>query len=231
MSRPIVVITGASRGIGAAITAELEDTYRLILVGRDREALHTVSQRCSDAQVELCDLSNPLEIKELARRVGDVDVLINNAGMEAFGDLADLTWTEWQQAFALNVFAVAELTAQLLPGLRRQKGQVLMMNSGAGRFSGAGMGIYAGTKHALHALTVAVREEERGTVRVTAIHPGRVDTPMQRRMRTGSTYHPHEHVAPESIARAVRFAIEATDECTVEEISVRPVVKTASGAQ
>ncbi|OKL50104.1 short chain dehydrogenase [Boudabousia marimammalium] len=228
-SRPVAVITGASRGIGAAIALELSPTYQLVLLGRDEDALRSVAQKCEYAQYHCLDITHPQQLAELAGTLQRVDVLVNNAGVAHFSPVVDTTWENWQSSFTVNVFAVAQLTALLLPQLRSSHGDIIMINSGAGKFSGPGMAVYAGTKHALHALTVALREEERGKVRVTAIHPGRVDTDMQRALQAGKAYDKSEHVSVQSIAKAVHFALEATDECTVEEINVRPVVKQVHG--
>ena len=103
-----------------------------------------------------------------------------------------------------------------------------MINSGSGLHRpGPRTGVYAASKYALRALTDALREEERGAVRVTTVYPGRVNTDMQvnRQHQMGREYDPDEHLRPESIAAAVRMALEASSEAMVEDVSVRPVVK------
>ena len=122
-----------------------------------------------------------------------------------------------------------DLIRQLLPKLRATHGDIVAINSGSGHRSRPGSAPYCASKFALRAITDALREEERGVVRVTSVHPGRVDTDMQREIQAEKGMAPEDYdgaiyVQPESIAAAVRTAIDATPECTVEEIRVRPVI-------
>lgn len=215
---PIALVTGGSRGIGAAIAEELSLTHQVI--------------RWSSADVDLAD---PAAIARAVAALRDphtggplntLDVLIHSAGVAWEAPLMDTSWQGWEQIYRVNVFGVAELTRLLLPALRAAHGTVVAVNSGSGFHSGAGMSQYSGTKFALRALTDALRAEERGVVRVTSIHPGRTDTDMQvalQSSRGNTTYDATRYVRPESIAAAVRLAVDATSEAMVEEISVRPV--------
>ena len=129
----------------------------------------------------------------------------------------------------LNVVAQVDLIRQLLPKLRATHGDIVAINSGSGHRSRPGSAPYCASKFALRAITDALREEERGVVRVTSVHPGRVDTDMQREIQAEKGMAPEDYdgaiyVQPESIAAAVRTAIDAKPECTVEEIRVRPVI-------
>ena len=94
-------------------------------------------------------------------------------------------------------------------------------------FSSPGGGVYAGSKFALRALTDALREEMRGKVRVCSIHPGRTDTDMQRELQAAmgnEHYDGARYVAPESVAAAVRLAVDTPDNATIEQLSIRPSV-------
>ncbi|OKL47630.1 short chain dehydrogenase [Boudabousia liubingyangii] len=219
-----VVITGATKGIGLAMVKELASDYALILVARDEEALADLCATLPQARYIAADLTQRGTPARIAAQVDTLDVLINNAGIDSVSRVDEGTWDEWNQVLTLNVTAPAMLTQALLPKLRKAQGQVIMVNSGAGRFSGPYLGLYSASKHALDALTKALRAEERPTVRVSAIHPGRVDTPMQERMYqvSGKPYDAEEHLRPESVAKAARWIIEATEDACVEEVHVRP---------
>ena len=133
----------------------------------------------------------------------------------------------WREVFETNVFAVADLTRLLLPALEATRGIVVAINSGAGFFSSPGGRVYAGSKFALRALTDALREEMRGKVRVCSIHPGRTDTDMQRELQAAmgnEHYDGARYVAPESVAAAVRLAVDTPDNATIEQLSIRPSV-------
>lgn len=216
-NRPLALVTGGSRGIGAAIVEDLSRTHRVI--------------SWSSADV---DLSDPASIARAVKRLQDgepdglgrLDVLVHSAGLAAESTVGETGWERWQEMFAVNVFGVAELTRLLLPALRAARGTVVAINSGSGFRSGAAQGPYSGTKFALRAVTDALREEERGRVRVSSVHPGRVDTDMQVSLQQGRgniDYDGTRYVAPASVAAAVRLAVDTTDEAIIEEVSVRPV--------
>ena len=159
-----------------------------------------------------------------------LDALINSAGVSATspGDIGSQPRDEWRRVLEINVIAVADLTRLVLPLLRASHGDVIMINSGSGFLrTPASGGVYAASKYALRALTHALREEERGVVRVTSIHPGRVDTDMQVELQAqaGRPYNAADHLRPQSVAVTVRAALEASPDAMIEELSVRPVFR------
>ena len=163
-------------------------------------------------------------------QLDSLDVLVNSAGVSAAspGETAAQTREEWRRVLEINVVAAADLTRLVLPLLRTSHGDIVMINSGSGFLrTPAGGGVYAASKYALRALTHALREEERGVVRVTSIHPGRVDTDMQVELQAqaGRPYDASEHLRPQSVAVTVRAALEASPEAMIEELSVRPVFR------
>lgn len=208
---PVALVTGGSRGIGAAVVADLARTHRVI------------SWSSADA-----DLADPASIAAAVEKEGldRLDVLVHSAGLAWDAPVADTYWDGWERMFRVNVFGVAELTRLLLPALRAAHGTLVTINSGSGHRSAPTMAQYCGTKFALRAFTDALREEERGHVRVSSVHPGRVDTEMQVALQEGrgnTDYDGSRYVRPESIAAAVRLAVDATEEAIVEEVTVRPV--------
>ena len=98
------------------------------------------------------------------------------------------------------------------------------MNSGAGLHTWPEQALYCASKQGLTALAEALREEERGSVRVTTIYPGRVDTPMQRRIQKskGARYRAKDHMAATSVAAAVRLAVDTALDASIEDLSIRP---------
>ena len=211
---PVALVTGGSRGIGAAVVTDLARTHRVI------------SWSSSDA-----DLSDPASIADAVDRLRNeglerLDVLVHSAGLAWDTPVESTDWEGWERMFRVNVFGVAELTRLLLPALRAAGGTLVTINSGSGHRSAPTMSQYCGTKFALRAFTDALREEERGRVRVSSVHPGRVDTEMQVALQEGrgnTDYDGSLYVRPESVAAAVRFAVDTTEESIIEEITVRPV--------
>lgn len=222
---PVALITGASRGIGRAIADDLASTHHLLLGGRDLAALAELSSSFPSAEPFAAELRDADQVADAVSGISRLDVLIHSAGILRMGTVADTSDDAWHESFEVNVFAVASLTRVLLPALRAARGQVIAINSGSGYSSGAGSSIYSGTKFALRALTDALREEERPHgVRVSSIHPGRVATDMQEELHTweGKDYRPEAWIQPDQVAKAVRLAVDATRESTIETLSIRP---------
>lgn len=232
-TRPRALVTGGSRGIGRAIVAELARDHDVLVGGRDRDAVQAVVDQTPGAAAFVCDLTDPESVAEAVAGVSTLDLLVHSAGIAEGGSVVETDREVWRRLFEVNVVAVADLTRQLLPQLRTSRdrtgrqGQVVMLNSGAGFTAGPGGGPYAASKFALRALTDALREEERGLVRVTSIHPGRTDSDMQRSLQAaiGRAYDPQEHLSPESVAQTVRLAVDLPENAMLESLSIRPVFR------
>ncbi|MEH3034491.1 MAG: SDR family oxidoreductase [Aeromicrobium erythreum] len=223
--RPLALVTGASRGIGRAIAVDLGRTHRVVLVGRDADALAEVAAGLDDASVLVLDVSDEQAVAA-AELPASLDVLVHGAGISAGERVEHTTRARWREVFETNVFAVADLTARLLPALRAAQGIVVLINSGAGLFSSPGNAVYSGSKFALRTFGDCLREEEREHgVRVTSVHPGIVDTAMAHGAIEGSPApHPERMITPGTIATAVRTAVDAPPEAQYETISVRPTL-------
>lgn len=236
-----VLVTGASRGIGAATARALSKNHDLVLVGRDTDALHAVARDCRSARVVTADLTAAGTEPTAANTAGPADSdgahgpalaaagierldgLIHCAGVAELGRIADSGPGQWRRAYDINVVAVVELTRILLPALRAAEGHVVVVNSGAGYTAKPDWGSYAASKFALRAFTDVLRQEE-PALRVTSVHPGRVDTDMQRAIvaHEGRTYDPETFLAPGSVATAIRQALDATPDAHPTEIVLRP---------
>jgi NADP-dependent 3-hydroxy acid dehydrogenase YdfG len=221
--RPLALITGASRGIGAATAQALADTHDLLLGGRDAHALARLAVTLPNAKPWPLDLTSidPAAVAGIDR----LDVLVHSAGVADLGPLAETTVETWHREFAVNVIAVAELTRLLLPALRAARGRVVVLNSGQGRNPSPGWGAYAASKFAVRAYADVLRAEESANgLRVTTVYPGRTATDMQREVRAaeGAPYQPENYLDPNSVAHAIHYAIHAPADAHLPELVIRP---------
>lgn len=219
--RPTALVTGASRGVGAAVARALAPTHDVLLGGRDRKALDEVAAGLPGARTWPVELTEVTEADVAG--VDRLDVLVHSAGVTKLGRIGELSVSVWRDTMELNLFAVAELTRLLLPALRWAGGHVVCVNSGAGQRVNPGWGAYAASKFALRAFADALRQEE-PELRVTTIYPGRIDTPMQRSVREqeGGEYQPERYLTAGSVARAVLAAVTAGPDAHLTELTIRP---------
>lgn len=219
---PTALITGAGGGIGAAIATALAPTHTLLLAGRPSDRLDAVAERL-DATTFPLDLTDPSEIEATCEVVDELDVLVHNAGVSFPGHVAESTVDEWRATFAVNVLGPVELTLVLLPALRRARGQVVFINSGAGRNVSPGMASYSASKFALRAFADSLRADE-PQLRVTTVYPGRTDTEMQRELVAfeGGAYDPAKFLKPETVATTVANVVATPPDGHVHEVVLRP---------
>ncbi|WP_280380544.1 SDR family oxidoreductase [Nocardia wallacei] len=225
-TRPTALITGASRGLGAAVATELAPTHDLLLGARTAASLTAVLAELPGAAGWPVDLTDYAAVERATAPIERLEVLVHNAGIAELGTFAESSVEQWRNTLEANVIAVSELTRMLLPALRAAKGHVVLINSGAGLRANAGWGVYAASKFALRAFGDALRLEE-PDLRVTSIHPGRIDTDMQRAIVAGEgrAYDPNEFLTPATVARAVRNAVHTPRDAHPTEIVLRPIAR------
>ncbi|MDN3297549.1 SDR family NAD(P)-dependent oxidoreductase [Streptomyces ficellus] len=212
--RPVVLITGASSGIGEALADRFaaDGRSRLLLSGRDERRLASVARRTGGGAL-MADLGERAGVERLAaealEREGRVDALVAAAGIGWAGPFTDMPADAVDRLISVNLSAVVHLVRHVLPGMvQRGVGHVVMIGSMAGRVGVANEAVYAATKGGLLAFADSLRYELAGTrVRVTVVLPGAVDTPFFG--RRGVPYHrerprpvPADRVA-ETVWRAV----------------------------
>lgn len=227
MTRPIVLVTGGTRGIGAAVCDALADDHDLVIGGTDPGAVDTACGQYPSARPFAADLTDAHAVERAVEELAltHLDGLVHSAGLLGSGAFRDLTRDDWRRTFEVNVFAVADLTRLLLPALENARGTVVVINSGSGLTANGPGGVYSASKFAARALTDAMREELRPSgIRVSSVHPGRVATDMQVELNEfeGRTYEPQNYLRPESVASAVRSVLTATPDANFDMVSLRP---------
>src|SRR5438128_5798218 len=155
------LVTGATSGIGRAVALQLaRDGAEVIVHGRDAargaETVESIAAAGGRARFVGADLSDPADLQRLVEAVGDIDVLVNNAGFSWFGATPDLDVATFDALFACNVRAAFFLVAAFAPGMAaRGEGSIINVSSMAGRIGLAGGAAYGATKAALAAMTRA----------------------------------------------------------------------------
>ncbi|MGC2798608.1 MAG: SDR family oxidoreductase, partial [Mycobacterium sp.] len=192
------------------------------LAGRPSPALQAVAERLGATTLPL-DLTDTDAIPAATAAIGELDVLVHNAGVFFPGPVADSTVDHWRATLEVNVVGAVAITLALLPALRRAGGQVVFINSGTGRKASATMASYSASKFALRAFADSLRESE-PTLRVTTVYPGRVDTDMQRALVSfeGGDYDPDRFLRPETVADVVAGVVATPADGHVHEVVIRP---------
>ena len=219
---PTALITGASRGIGAAIATALAPTHTLRLAGRPSPALQATAERLGATTLTL-DLTDTEAIPAATAAIGELDVLVHNAGVFFPGRIAESTVEHWSATLDVNVVGAVALTLALLPALRRASGQVVFINSGTGRKASPDMASYSASKFALRAFADSLRASE-PALRVTTVYPGRTDTDMQRALVSfeGGEYDPDRFLRPDTVAGLVARVLATPPDGHVHEVVLRP---------
>ncbi|MEI7914078.1 MAG: SDR family oxidoreductase [Mycobacteriaceae bacterium] len=216
------LITGAGGGLGAAIAEALAPDYALLLAGRPSARLDAVASRLGATTWPL-DLTDAEGIETAAEVLTELDVLVHNAGVAHPGRVDESAVEQWRASFEVNVTGAVALTLALLPALRAARGQVVFINSGAGLTVSPGLASYSASKFALRAFADSLRADE-PLLRVTSIHPGRVDTDMQRDLVAyeGGDYDPTRFLTPQTVAGVVAQVVATPADAHTHQVVIRP---------
>ena len=225
----VLLITGASSGIGAATARAAAGSHRLVLAARRPEPIEELAAELGGEQRALpvrCDVTEWQQVEAMVAaaldRFGRVDAVFANAGFGATRGFLEESPEQWRSMVLTNVYGVALTIRATLPHLlERGEGHFLITSSVAGRRALPGS-LYSATKWAVTAIGEALRQElrqlhENHAIRVTLIEPGMVDTPFFEN-RPG----PERALRDEDIARAVIYALEQPPGVDVNEILIRP---------
>jgi NADP-dependent 3-hydroxy acid dehydrogenase YdfG len=224
----VLVITGASTGIGAATARQAADAgYSVVLAARSQDKLEALvselgEQRALAVKTDVTSWEdNERLVAAALERFGRIDVVFANAGFGAARGWLKESPEQWRDMVLTNVLGAAYTLRAAIPAVTETKGHLLMTGSVAGRRVLPGS-LYSCTKWAITAMGEAVRQDLNDTgVRVTVIEPGMVDTPFfDNGAGPGA-------LKPEDIARAVMYAVSQPDHVDVNEILIRPTSQPA----
>ncbi|MEC4985238.1 MAG: SDR family oxidoreductase [Oscillatoria sp. PMC 1068.18] len=233
----VVIITGASSGLGEATARRLaKGKAKLMLAARREERLQElvaeIEKEGGTAKYQVTDVTVRSEVEALAKAThqayGRIDVLVNNAGLMPLSPLVETKVEEWEQMVDVNFKGVLYGIAAVLPMMREQKsGHIVNLSSVAGHKVFSGGAVYCATKFAVKALSEGIRMESNGEIRATNISPGAVGTELTNTISDEETAKQVEElysvaIDPDAIARAITFAIEQPEDVDVNEMIIRP---------
>ncbi|EMN7266634.1 TPA: SDR family oxidoreductase [Vibrio parahaemolyticus] len=233
--KKLVVITGASSGIGEAIARRFsEEGHPLLLVARrvERlEALNLPNTLCE--KVDVTDQASLITAIEKAEaQCGPADVLVNNAGVMLLGQIDTQDAAEWKRMFDVNVLGLLNGMHSVLASMKaRNSGTIINISSIAGKKTFPDHAAYCGTKFAVHAISENVREEVAASnVRVTTIAPGAVETELLSHTTSQDIKDGYDAwkvdmggvLAADDVARAVMFAYQQPQNVCIREIALAP---------
>lgn len=232
----VVLITGASSGIGAGIARELGRAgAKLMLGARRTDRLTTLAQeinfeggQAAISRLDVTDRADVAAFAEAARQAwGRVDVIVNNAGVMPLSPMAAMKVEEWDRMVDVNIKGVLHGIAAVLPEMTaRGSGHIVNIASIGALSVFPTATVYCATKYAVRAISDGLRQEH-DTLRVTCIHPGVVESELADTITDPATAEAMKlyraiALRPDAIARAVRYAIEQPDDVDVNEIVIRP---------
>ncbi len=235
----VIVITGASSGLGEAAARLLSaQGARVVLGARRRDRIEALADQLNSAGGKaiavVVDVSDRAQVKALVdtavRTYGRIDVMINNAGLMPQARLEQLQVDEWDRMIDVNIKGVLYGIAAALPYMQQQKsGHFINVSSVAGHKIGVGAAVYAATKFAVRALSEGLRQEVKPyNIRTTIVSPGAVATELpdsisdpEAKARV-SAFYAQAAIPANSFARVVAFAISQPEEVDINEILYRP---------
>lgn len=235
----VVIIAGASSGIGEATVRRLAgEGARLVIGARREDRLKRLAQSLPEADIvyQAADVRRPQDMENLARaaleRHGRIDAIFNNAGVMPTANLNQVHRDEWKMMLDINIMGVLNGIAAVLPAMREQKsGHIIATDSVAGHVVYPGSAVYCGTKFAVRAIMEGLRQEEReNNIRSTIVSPGLVDTELYTTISDkefgeslkNASRIPGIGLTPDDVAQAVSYALGTPDTVAISEIIIRP---------
>jgi short-subunit dehydrogenase len=230
--QPTALITGASRGIGAATARAFATAgFDLLLVARSSEALEQLAgdlrsngRRVETAAIDLAEASGVAAgLQALLGRGLQPTVVINNAGAAYTGSLAEMPIERWQWLMQLNLTSVFQVCQAVLPGLRERGGQIINVSSHAARNAFPDWGAYCTSKAALASFSRCLAEEERQHgIRVSTLTLGAVNTPLWDSETVHSSFDRRAMLSPERVAEALLSLAQQPSSQIVEDATLMP---------
>ncbi|HSX89226.1 MAG TPA: SDR family oxidoreductase [Pseudomonas sp.] len=233
----VILVTGASSGIGEACARLLAEKGAHLLLGARRserleKLVGEIREAGGNAEFRRLDVTSREEVQAFVdfavARFGRVDVLINNAGVMPLSPLDALKMDEWDRMIDVNIRGVLHGIAAALPLMQAQRSGQFVNVASIGAYSVVPTGaVYCATKYAVRAISDGLRQEVGGDIRVTLVSPGVVESELAESISDAQSREMMREfrkisITPDAIARAVAYAVEQPADVDVSELIVRP---------
>jgi len=226
----VAIVTGASRGIGRAISAALaQEAATVVLAARSTQQLQItagqVTQAGGEAHIVHVELAEEKSIRNLVKvtgeKLGRLDILVNNAGVTHSAPLEKTSTEDWKRCILINARAPFILCREALPLLKKSESAYIINTSSVVGIKGYPLqSAYTASKHALRGMTMSLAEELKGSnIRVHLLCPGGVDTDMVDRVRPDIAK--DELIKPEEIAELVLYLVTHKGNAVMDELRIR----------
>ncbi|QIA63469.1 SDR family NAD(P)-dependent oxidoreductase [Vibrio astriarenae] len=220
-----IIVTGATSGIGYELTKSLcEKGHKVVASGRDLERLTTLQSQtgCEIVQADLADAEQVVDLFQAAvEKLGTLDVLINNAGMNSRKcEIDELTIEEFDHQYAVNLRAPAILSREALKVMKPKKqGQIINVVSTVAKRANETMSVYTAMKQGLAGFSaILMKEAQPHGIKVTSLFPGGTDTNFREAERP-------QYMHPKSVADTIALLLELPDDVVMHEMTFRPPVE------
>ena len=230
LTNQVAIISGASRGIGKAISLLLAlQGATVVAVARSEQELSDLTHKTRGLSI-VADIADEADAKhvvaETLRHYGRLDILICNAGVGSFAELEQFTGEEWDRIFDTNVKGTFLLCKAAVPHFKAQKrGHIVGITSDVARRTFAHGTVYGASKFAQDAMLASLRKEVRPHgIKVSTIYPGLVDTYFND-TTPGSIEAEKTHLRPADVAQAVRYVLEAPAHVVIDELMLHPLTQ------
>jgi len=205
-----VLITGGAQGLGKEIARELKNNYEVILLDVDEEVLKGTSEEL-DVRGFVCDITDAVQVEKIVTEIGNIDILINNAGAYISGELSENTYNDIAKVILVNTVGTINITKAVLPQMKqRRSGKVVFINSIRGIEGKEERSVYCASKWGVTGFLKSLRKEvEKYDIEVIGLYPGLMKTNLFENAKVEKDM--SEAMDPKEVAEVCKKAIEDND--------------------
>ncbi len=231
LDKKIAIVTGASRGLGAALAEALVAKGTIVYgLARNAEKLNSLQNKLGNSFISVCmDITDPTALNTWVENTfsenNTPDILINNAGVGYFKEIDQLSLQQWQAMINTNLNAVFYLTSSIVPMMKKNQNTCHIINIGSilGKFARPETAAYSATKYGIQGFSEALYKDlSKHKIKVSCVNPGSINTHF---FDDSGIYGHNNMLLPNVIAEMIIYILETPDNFLVDEITFRPLIE------